>query len=165
MIISGYQGIGKSTLCKKDSRYIDLESSTFWVDGERSNDWFKVYVNIAANLSEQGYDVFISSHYDVRCELVKLRDKQKDPYLSLIIYPENSNKMKEIWINKLDERYKDTKLNKDYKALMDAKIRYSECTEEMNNFCIINHIGAIRLNNENYDLNKLIQSYKHAIGK
>ena len=34
MIIIGYQGVGKSTLANKDDKFIDLESSSFWVKGE-----------------------------------------------------------------------------------------------------------------------------------
>lgn len=30
MIITGYQGIGKSTLAKTNDKIIDLESSCFW---------------------------------------------------------------------------------------------------------------------------------------
>lgn len=44
MIIIGYQGIGKSSVAKEDYKYIDLESSNFWVDGNRPNDyWPKAY--------------------------------------------------------------------------------------------------------------------------
>ena len=30
MIITGYQGIGKSTLARKNDKIIDLESTSFW---------------------------------------------------------------------------------------------------------------------------------------
>ena len=30
MIITGYQGIGKTTLASKNDKIIDLESSSFW---------------------------------------------------------------------------------------------------------------------------------------
>ena len=35
MIISGYQGIGKSTFCKTQNNCIDLESGCFWINGGR----------------------------------------------------------------------------------------------------------------------------------
>ena len=62
MIYSGYQGIGKSTLCKNDRRFIDLESSNFFIDGKRDENWYKVYANIAKDLSDSGFNVFIASH-------------------------------------------------------------------------------------------------------
>jgi ABC-type phosphate/phosphonate transport system ATPase subunit len=42
IIIVGYQGIGKSTLAYHNKRVIDLESSNFFVNGERSKDWHVV---------------------------------------------------------------------------------------------------------------------------
>ena len=53
MIISGYQGIGKSTLAKNSNKYIDLESGNFWIDGERQENWYKIYCKIAAHLSNK----------------------------------------------------------------------------------------------------------------
>ena len=58
MIISGYQGIGKSSLAGSHN-CIDLESGNFWIDGVRDNDWYKPYCKIANHLSEQGYIVFV----------------------------------------------------------------------------------------------------------
>ena len=58
-IISGYQGIGKSTLSKAGNGYIDLESGNFFADGYRADDWYVVYSQIAIHLAEQGYRVFI----------------------------------------------------------------------------------------------------------
>ena len=70
MIYVGYQGIGKSSISGKNN-CIDLESGNFWVDGKRIDDWYKIYVNIAEHLSNQGYKVFMSSHKVVREELNK----------------------------------------------------------------------------------------------
>ena len=36
MVVVGYQGIGKSTLAAKDKDFIDLESGSFFVNGDRS---------------------------------------------------------------------------------------------------------------------------------
>lgn len=66
MIIIGYPGIGKSTLAGKDHKFIDLESSNFKIEDERSEDWYKVYCKVAEDLSRQGYIVFVSSHLAVR---------------------------------------------------------------------------------------------------
>lgn len=122
MIISGYQGIGKSTLAGKN-KCIDLESGNFWVDGKRADDWYKPYCQIASHLSEQGYTVFVSSHEVVRREL----EKSKEPVY--VIFP--AIDLKDAWIRKLEERYNKTKLDKDYRALMNAKDRYKENITEL----------------------------------
>ena len=125
MIIIGYQGIGKSTLAKKSVRYIDLESGNFWIDGKRHDDWYKVYCNIANHLSGQGYAVFVSSHEVVRNEL---KNSSEDVF---VCYP--SLELKDQWIAKLESRYNLTQLEKDYKAWMNAKDRYSENIQELMN--------------------------------
>ena len=66
MIIIGYQGIGKSSVSGADSGCIDLESSNFWNEGVRADDWYIYYCNIALDLSKQGFTVFTSSHKEVR---------------------------------------------------------------------------------------------------
>ena len=122
MIISGYQGIGKSSLAGKNN-CIDLESGNFWVDGKRADDWYKPYCQIASHLSEQGYTVFVSSHEVVRREL----EKSKEPVY--VIFP--AIDLKDKWIKKLEDRYNNTKLDKDYRALMNAKDRYKENITEL----------------------------------
>ena len=70
MIIIGYQGIGKSTICKNNPKYIDFESSALKVDGCRLHNWQIPYCQMAIWLSQQGYVVFTSSHKEVR-EILK----------------------------------------------------------------------------------------------
>ena len=146
MIIIGYQGIGKSTLANKDINYIDLESGNFWIDGKRHEDWYIPYCNIANHLSKQGKNVFISSHEVVRNELLKSNEKV------VVVFP--SINLKEQWLDKLELRYKDTHLDKDYKALMNAKDRYIENINELKN----NNYIKIEIDNINYDLAKLLES-------
>ena len=45
LIVIGYQGIGKSSIGGKYN-CIDLESSNFYIDDKRDNDWYKIYCNI-----------------------------------------------------------------------------------------------------------------------
>ena len=144
MIYVGYQGIGKSSISGKNN-CIDLESGNFWVDGNRANDWYKIYVNIAEHLSNQGYKVFMSSHKVVREELNKRRIEFK------VIMP--SIFLKEQWIKRLQQRYDKSHLEKDYKALMNAKECYEENIEDL---LQENHI--IQIQDMNYDLNDLIKS-------
>lgn len=123
MIVIGYQGIGKSTLAGRDNKFIDLESGNFWVDGKRSDDWYKPYCNIAEHLSKQGYIVFTSSHEVVRKQL------ENSSEIIVLVYP--SIELKDEWIDKLEERYAISKLEKDYKALMNAVDRYKENIKEL----------------------------------
>lgn len=118
MIYVGYQGIGKSTICHKKDNCIDLESSNFFIGGQRHDDWYKVYANIANHLSKQGKNVFTSSHK-------VLRDYMNKKGISFtVIYP--SLELKELWIDKLKERYKLTHKEKDFKAWVNAQEKYDE---------------------------------------
>lgn len=125
MIVIGYQGIGKSSIAGRDHKYIDLESGNFWVDGKRADDWYKPYCQIAEHLSQQGYIVFTSSHEVVRNQLINSNE------VVVLVYP--SLNLKNLWIDKLENRYRETGLEKDYKALMNAKDRYDENIQELAN--------------------------------
>lgn len=142
MIVIGYQGIGKSTLAVRDHRYIDLESGNFWVDGERADNWYKTYCNIAEHLSQQGYIVFVSSHEVVRRRLEYSNE------LVVLVYPHEE--LRNAWIDKLNARYRETGLVKDYKALMNAAERYNE------NICELeaeeNFDGKLVIRRMDYDL-------------
>lgn len=122
MIIIGYQGIGKSSLAGTEN-CIDLESGNFWVDGERSDEWYKPYCNIANHLSEQGYTVFVSSHECVREELKNSKEKVN------LVFP--ALELRDQWIERLWNRYCKTGLDKDYKAYANAKYRYVENIYEL----------------------------------
>lgn len=150
MIIVGYQGIGKSTLAKNGNGFIDLESSNFFVNGVRQNDWYIPYCNIAMNLSEQGYTVFVSSHECVRNYLSLYADQAR----LAIICP--SLRLKDRWIEKLEKRYQDTGLVKDYKAMMNAKDRYEENIKEL-----MNTVGfeVLQIDTMDYKLSDVIASF------
>lgn len=141
MIIIGYQGIGKSSIAGRNNKFIDLESGNFWVDGKRAEDWYKPYCQIAEHLSQQGYIVFTSSHEVVRKQLEWSRE------VVVVAYP--GLNLKDMWIDKLENRYRDTGLEKDYKALMNAKERYEENIKELANS---NFAYKIALCNSDYDL-------------
>lgn len=118
MIIIGYQGIGKSTLSNEDVNYIDLESSNFWIDGERADDWYKPYCKIAEHLSRQGYRVFVSSH---ECVRTTLKDSNEQ-----VVCCVPAVSLKEQWIEKLKKRYESDQSDKNYKAYMNAVDRYED---------------------------------------
>ena len=135
MIITGYQGIGKSTLAKEHINIIDLESSSFWKYEEdvsrnktgnrtRPDDWYIYYCQIAQHLSSQGYIVFVSCHEQVRKWLAM---HNTEPFYA--IYP--SLKLKEQWIKRLEKRYEQTKSEKDYNALIGAQKFYDSNIKQL----------------------------------
>lgn len=145
MIIIGYQGIGKSTLAKDSWKYIDLESGNFWVNGERDEQWYKPYCNIANHLSAQGYTVFTSSHKEVREELKNSSEVVKIAFPAL--------DLKTDWLIRLKDRYNESMLEKDYKALMNASLYYETNINDLMN----EPFDKIVINNIDYNLRKLIE--------
>lgn len=142
MIIIGYPGVGKTTLAVKRGHVIDLETSNFFVNGERSRDWAKIYANIAVDLSSQGKDVFVSSHYAVREELF-----HKNVMLVALV---PSLGLKDKWIEKLKKRYEETRLTKDEKALTRAAEYYELDIKNLLNDSRIDII--IEINSMDYNL-------------
>ena len=145
MIIIGYQGIGKSTLAKDSLKYIDLESGNFWINGERDEQWYKPYCNIANHLSAQGYTVFTSSHKEVREELKNSSEVVKIAFPAL--------ELKTDWLIRLTNRYNESMLEKDYKALMNASLYYEDNIEDLMN----EPFDKIIINNIDCNLRGLIE--------
>ena len=135
-IVVGYQGIGKSTLANSgNGRYIDLESSNFFVDNDRASNWATIYVNIAESLANQGYIVFVSSHTEVR---IVLRNCHCDVGL---IFPDTL--LKDAWILKLKNRYFETESQKDFKAWQNAKNLYESSIRDLMQRIIILEIRVM----------------------
>ena len=125
MIIIGYQGIGKSSVSGVQNNCIDLESSNFWHEGKRPDDWYIYYCNIAVDLSKQGFTVVVSSHKEVRDYLVNFMN---ETYI-VCVFPELY--LKDEWIQRLQTRFDNDPSEKNFKALMNAKDRYIESVTEM----------------------------------
>lgn len=149
MIVIGYQGIGKSTLAKTDRKYLDLESSNFWVDGKRDENWYKVYCKQAINFSRQGYIVFTSSHQVARDYFKEIKDQE----MIIVVCP--SFKLKNKWIKKLKDRYKESHLDKDYKAWKNAEDRYEENVLELHN----DNFFVITISDIKYNLEELLRYF------
>lgn len=145
MIIIGYPGIGKSSISNSDTRCIDLESSNFFVNDKRPDDWYKYYVQIAQHLSAQGYTVFVSSHKVVRDEL-----KATNAEDVAVCFP-NTN-LKEQWLERLYDRYKRTRLDKDLRAAMNVEQNYLSNIVELYDETIKNGWMLIAIGTTDYDL-------------
>lgn len=143
MIYVGYQGIGKSTLAHKIPNAIDLESGNFFVKGFRHEDWFMVYANIAYHLSNQGKIVFTSSHKQLRVYM----NKVGIPFT--VVFP--ALELKEPWIAKLKQRWKETKRDKDFKAWVNAKERFNENIKDLSH-----EKKKVIITNMDYSLENLI---------
>lgn len=124
LIVIGYQGIGKSSLggwCK----CIDLESSNFYINEHRNEDWYKIYCNIALNIANQGYIVFTSSHKEVREYFYQYLNNLPANIGNIVIFCPQALQEKD-WIDRLQTRYDKTNLDKDKRALDGAMERYEE---------------------------------------
>lgn len=158
MIITGYQGIGKSTLASKNNKIIDLESSSFWKYDEetkqkvRHNDWYVYYCQVAQHLSAQGYTVFVSCHQEVRDWLSK-HNKEK----FCAIFP--SKDIKEDWLKRLEDRYNDSKSEKDLRAWEHAKNSFDSAIARLWYECQYNveyYSNVAIIDDINYDLQELV---------
>ena len=128
LIIIGYQGIGKSS-CAGRNECIDLESGNFWVNGNRSEDWYIPYCQTAVDLASQGYTVFTSSHEVVRKQFASMPSK---PNVKIVVFCPPIE-WEELWVFRLKLRFEHTQLEKDYKALRNAEERYRENIAELCN--------------------------------
>jgi hypothetical protein len=145
MIFIGYPGVGKSTLvaapANKKLGFIDLESSCMWYKDknnvlQRHSNWAEIYVNIAEDLSRQGFMVFVSSHAAVVDEL----KKRETPFT--LVYPHQS--LKDEWIERLKKRYVALDCEKNAKAYINVRDHFSEQIEwfdslECDNRIVIMH--------------------------
>lgn len=147
MIVVGYQGIGKSTASHMSGEFVDLESGSFWVDGNRDANWARIYINIAEHLHAQGYIVLVSSHESVRNTLLSDIAEGVIPKSSVYcIFPDKS--LRREWISKLELRYNSSQLEKDKKAYLNAVDRFEENIEEIANCGLYNY----RITSNSYNL-------------
>ncbi len=122
IVISGYQGIGKSTLSKSRQDTIDLESSHTFINGVRPPNWGQSYVAIACSLAQQGYRVMVSSHAVVQKELIK---QYHLGYVNVgFIVPKEG--LEHGWVHLLEKRYEQEPTPKNFRALQSCKDGFKE---------------------------------------
>lgn len=157
LIIIGYQGIGKSSIGGWDD-CVDLESSSFYIDGKRDESWCDVYCRIAINIASQGYTVFTSSHKVVREKFKSMMAAHVIPRKvgKIVIFCPDKN-MKEDWIKRLEKRYMKTKLEKDIRALRNAEQCYEQNIHDLvNDVFPVYQPSAI-----DYDLKNYVAKIRH----
>ena len=149
VIVVGYPGIGKTTLSNSNVYFIDLESSKFYVKGERDDRWYIPYCEIAIDLASQGYCVFVSSHIEVQKYLLQYCTSLSINLCACV----PSLELKDEWLFRLSSRYEETQLSKDYNSLRHVTLMYEEDIEEIHrNFSAIAEITSA-----SYDLRQLLK--------
>lgn len=151
MILLGYPGIGKSTVCKILRGWVDLESSNFDL---KTDDGVAQYCRVAMNLSDQGNVVFVSTHEKVR----KFFESVPKETLVAVVYPDLH--FKEAWIKKLTKRYKLSKLDKDFRALDRVLGHYEEDIEAL----MTSSLVQIRFPNDGAKLEYVIKNFIKDLG-
>lgn len=158
MVLSTYQGIGKSTLAKNNLDIIDFESSCF---NKANPEWYKDYVNAAINLHKQGYTVFISAHKQVRDYMLEQIENKND--YAMIMYELD---LEVYCLNKLAKRFEDSCetygqdhpiSRKNWQAYQNAgghfEDSYNEVKEDEKN-----GLNVIWITDEDYDLEEIIDN-------
>lgn len=155
LIISGYQGIGKSTAADPAEGIIDFESSLFKEEGtSRGDDWCFTYVRQAISLANQGFIPLLSSHKEVRKALV---DYAKEPDGQVVtIAP--SPQLRSEWIRRLELRYNKDQTSKNYIAWSNAKDHLNEDVIDMASEPYFMHIYILDI--DKYNLKQIIRGLR-----
>jgi len=124
MIIVGYPGIGKTSAADFNENCIDLDSTSFEIDGCYPANWETIYINIAKSLSDQRYIVFVNSSECVRKELIRRNIEDV-----AVCVP--SLHLESEWTKKLLDRYNKSKKEEDFRAYASAETCYSYYIKSM----------------------------------
>lgn len=150
MIIVGYPGIGKSTLCQHRENCIDLESSCF----DKSNiNWYKDYCNVAIDLHKQRNIVLVSNHELVYKELGS-KDELKQSDL-VFIFP--CLQLGDKWIMKLKERYEKYSTRKNELAYLRARNNYLQDINSLIHFIKENNYRYCCIDSMLYQLDYIVR--------
>jgi hypothetical protein len=149
MIICGYPCIGKSSISNPENQCIDLDSSKYTLPDESKEDnWVQKYCDLAKELSDQGYKVFVSTHDDVRKYL-----GENYPDISCIIYPVKN--LKDHWIERAKNRFEESKDPADERAYQNILNNFDEQIDELDND---KYLQRMPITDINYNLIDFVNS-------
>lgn len=155
LIISGYQGIGKSSASDPLEGIIDFESSLFKENGARGEDWYKTYVRQAIALADQGFIPLISSHKEVRDALHDYAKERDNHVVTIAPVPW----LRSAWLDRLEKRYNEDQTSKNYIALINAQDHLEEDVVKMASEPYFNHIYIS--DTDKYNLKRIILCLKN----
>ena len=142
MIICGYAGVGKTTLCKQYKKYIDLDSNTF----QKDSNWVETYCETVIKLVNDGYDVFVSCHKAVR----NYFDTKEIEYITI----SPTLELEKQWLEKLKKRYFDDTSDANYRAVDRIIHHYTEDITDL-----LKARNVIVIDNVKYELKTLLNEY------
>lgn len=156
-VYCGYPGIGKTSIggqwiFSKEDGYdhpiVDMETSLMRsYTGERPKNWVVIYCNYVEDLINQGVNVMCSTHGDVRKEL----DNRGIEYVN--VFP--SLNIKQYWLDRLQQRWKDDPSDKNKAAYDRAMEWYDHDIEDL-----MSNDNYIAISIERgYDLREVIEGY------
>ena len=152
VVVIGYPGVGKSTLSAQDKTFVDLESSDFVIGTEKIKNWEILYSNLAMSIASRNRVVFVSSHKVVRDHLLSL--PKFDDIDIMAVVP--SVDLKDGWIQKLEDRFKESWLEKDYCAYLRSRDYYEEDIQNLKADFAEKSLPVVELTSLEYDLRGLI---------
>ena len=165
MIYIGYPCIGKTTLAKEKNNFIDLESSYFSNSNSKVNpsvlyitadatstDYHshENYCNLAIDLNNQNFNVFVSSHKQVTDYLINSYKHIGQTNKLCIIYP--AEDLYEDWSRRAFERYLKDKSDKNKRALDRILEHYAEDINYLKRLCKTENIHSIEIAEIDYKL-------------
>ena len=149
MIVIGYPGIGKTSYVIRNVCAIDLESSCL----QKESNWAVSYCNVAIDLANQGFDVFVSSHDAVRKALIA------SGYDELFaIYP--SIDMEKQWVTRLYNRYWATGLDKDLRSFERVETYYDADIAALDQD-VLRMRGWYEIKDLNYKLEDVVSLFRY----
>ena len=117
MIISGYQGIGKSSASDPLEGIIDFESSLLKENGtSRTDSWATTYVRQAIALADQGFIPLVSSHKEVRDSLRDYAKERDNHVITIAPVPW----LLSAWLDRLEKRYNEDQTREYYLVKIEA---------------------------------------------
>lgn len=165
MIYIGYPCIGKTTLAKEKNNFIDLESSHFFNSNSKANpsvlyitadvtstdyNKYENYCNVAIDLNNQNFNVFVSSHKQVTDYLINYYKNIGQTSELCIIYPAEDLYLD--WSRRAFERYLKDKSDKNKRALDRILEHYAEDIDYLKKLCLTENINSIEIAEIDYKL-------------